>query len=170
MLMTLSRPTLKEIGEAGEELVSLVYRKLGCIVELSEDKYDQEKDMLINGIPAEVKTQTIFRYFPLNGVFYRAFTVDIETKYGKVFHNQLKKCCEVEKLIFVGRSSKNDRVVRIYEAQPPESRVYHISTNSKDGRKVAGFLIDDMTLIREIRKEHIVEYFMDEWRSYAKSF
>jgi hypothetical protein len=165
-----SRPTLKEIGDAGEELISIVYRTLGCSVSLSKDKYDQEKDMLIDGIRAEVKTQTIFRFFPLNGRFYRAFTVDIETKYGKIFHNQLKKCREVEKLIFVGRSSQNDRVVRVYEAQPPESRVYYESVNAKDGRKVAGFLIDDMTLIREIKKEHVVEYFMDEWRSYAKSF
>ena len=166
----MTRPSLKEIGEAGEELVALVYRNLGHAVEMSKDKFDQEKDMLISGIRAEVKAQTLFRKFPLNGSFYPAFTVDIETSYGKIYHNQLKKCREVEKLIFVGRSSAEDRVVRIYEAQPPESRVYYESVNAKDGRKVAGFLVSDMTLIREIKRKDIVEYFMDGWINYEKSF
>lgn len=162
-------PTLKEIGNAGEEIVSLVYRKMGHNVVLSKDKFDPEKDMMIDSTPAEVKTQTIFRMFEVNGEFHPAFTVDIETGYGKVYHNQLNKCKTVEKLIFVARSSENKRVVEIYEAPPPADRKYHVSRNKRDNRLVAGFLISDMTLVSQIKEDTVVNYFMDNWRSNAKS-
>lgn len=157
--------TLEKIGAAGEELVSLVYTQMGCVVVMSEDKYDQEKDMTIDGKEAEVKSQTVFRNFPCeDGTFKPAFTVDIESACGKIYHNQLDKCKKVKKLIFVGRSSKYDPVVRIHEAPPPEERKFHISRNKHDGRLVAALLIEDMKIVKEISNEKIVSYFMDDWK------
>lgn len=163
-------PTLEQIGRAGEELVYIIYRKMGHIVVMSKDKYDTKKDMTIDSILAEIKTQTIFRQFEVNGKFYPAFTVDIETGYGKVYHNQLNKCKAVEKLIFVARSSADMRYVDIYEAKPPAERKYYVSRNKKDNRLVAGFLISDMTLVSRIKEDTVVDFFMDNWRSNAKSF
>ena len=162
-------PTSREIGEAGEKLVSLVYRNMGHNVVLSKDKYDGKKDMMIDSAAAEVKTQTIFRMFEVNGEFNPAFTVDIETGYGKIYHNQLNKCKNADKLIFVARSSKDKRVVDIYEAPPPSERKYHISRNKWDNRLVAGFLLSDMKLVSQIKEDKIVDYFMDNWRNNAKS-
>ena len=164
------KKTKEEIGAAGEELVALVYKKYGHDVLLNEDKYDDRKDMVIDKIFTEIKTQTIYRFFECDdGVYRPAFTVDIQGKCGKIYHNQLNKCKAVDKLIFVARSSRNDPVVRIYEAPDKENRNFRTHRNKKDGRLVAGILIEDMTLIREIRNTKIVEFFMDDWRSNANS-
>lgn len=173
----MASPFLKNMGKMGELIVSDFFKDLGCVVELSEDPYDMKKDLIINGMFVEVKTQTIYRNFPLaNGMKVPAFTVDIETAYGKIYHNQLKKCMTVERLIFVARSTLADKepAVIIYEAAPVESRKYYKHRNKKDGRLVAGFLISDMKEIGRItvnstvgnrNGRDIVEYFMDEWRS-----
>ena len=169
--------SLQQIGKQGELLVGNFFKDLGCVVELSDNPYDMKKDLIVDGVFVEVKTQTIYRLFPLeNGMKVPAFTVDIETAYGKIYHNQLKKCMSVERLIFVARSTPNDKepAVIIYEAAPVESRKYYEHRNKKDGRLVAGFLISDMKEIGRItvnstvgnyRGRDIVEYFMDEWRS-----
>jgi hypothetical protein len=173
----MASPFLKNLGKQGELLVGNFFKDLGCVVKLSESSYDMKKDLIINGVFVEVKTQTIYRKFPLgNGVFVPAFTVDIETAYGKIYHNQLKKCMSVERLIFVARSTSADKepAVIIYEAAPVEYRKYYEHRNEKDGRLVAGFLISDMTEIARITVNSkvgnhsgrdIVEFFMDEWRS-----
>ena len=46
-----------ELGSIGEEVVADLYRRQGCEVSLSENKYDSVKDMLIDGQTCEVKTQ-----------------------------------------------------------------------------------------------------------------
>lgn len=176
--------SLQEIGRQGELLVANFFKSCGCIVQLSENKYDMKKDILVNNVCMEIKTQTIYRNFPLEGGRkVPAFTVDIETAYGKIYHNQLKKCMSVERLIFVARSSRDDEepCVIIYEAAPIGSRKYYEHRNKKDGRLVAGFLISEMTEVVRITADtmvgkysgkDIIEYFMDEWRSkaHAKSF
>lgn len=173
----MASPFLQNLGKQGELLVGNFFKDLGCVVKLSDNPYDMKKDLIVDGIFVEVKTQTIYRLFPLgNGVKVPAFTVDIETAGGKIYHNQLKKCMTVERLIFVARSTPNDKepAVIIYEAAPVESRKYYEHRNKKDGRLVAGFLISDMKEIGRITAnstvgkhsgDDVVEYFMDEWRS-----
>lgn len=172
----MGKPTLQEIGEAGELLITSFFRGCGCVVVKSHNKYDMHKDILVNNVCMEIKTQTVYRRFPLpDGTKQPAFTVDIETAYGKIYHNQLKKCMSVERLIFVARSSRDDDdpCVIIYEAQPVGKRKYYEHRNEKDGRLVAGFLISEMTVIAKITKdtyihdisgEYIINYFMDEWK------
>ena len=166
----MTKLTCKQLGDAGENLVSLVFQQLGHDVSLSENKYDDEKDALVDGVPTEIKTQTIFRFFSCENCFRGpAFTIDIESKYGKIYYNQLNKCKTVDRLIFVARSSFDDPTVRIYEAPSPSQRNFRITRNKYDGRKVAGILISELTLLKEIRNKKIVEYFMDDWRYNAKS-
>lgn len=156
---------IEEIGAAGEELTALVFKNMGHNVVLSENKYDQDKDMIIDDKETEVKTQTVFRLFSSDDIFRKpAFTIDIATDYGKIYHNQFEKCKKVERLIFVARSSLNDKVVRIYEAPAPENRKFYVTVNKHDKRKVAGILVSDMTLIKEIRNKKVVDYFMDNWK------
>lgn len=170
----MGKPTLQEIGEAGELLVANFFRECGCTVVKSHNKYDMHKDILVNNVCMEVKTQTIYRFFPLpDGTTQPAFTVDIETAYGKIYHNQLQKCMTVERLIFVARSTGRNRTVIIYEAAPVGKRKYYQHRNEKDGRLVAGFLISEMTeiaritedtYVRGVSGEYIVNYFMDDWK------
>jgi hypothetical protein len=171
--------SLQLIGKQGELLVANFFRSCGCIVQLSGDDYDMKKDILVNNVCMEIKTQTIYRNFPLaDGRKVPAFTVDIETAYGKIYHNQLKKCMTVERLIFVARSSRDDEepCVIIYEAASVGERKCYEHRNKKDGRLVAGFLISEMTEIARITAntmvgkysgKDIVEFFMDEWRNKA---
>jgi hypothetical protein len=169
--------SLQQIGEQGELLVANFFKSCGCCVELSGNKYDMKKDILVNNVCMEIKTQTIYRKFPLeDGREVPAFTVNTETAYGKIYHNQLKKCMSVERLIFVARSSRGDKnpCVIIYEAAPVGQRKYYEHRNKKNGRLVAGFLISEMTEIARIDADSMVgkysgkdmvEFFMDEWRS-----
>jgi hypothetical protein len=154
----------EDIGIAGERLVAMVYKKLGHKVIISSDKYDSKKDMTIDGIMTEVKTQTLYRMFQTPAGTKQAFTVDIINDKGKIYSNQLSKCTNAEKLVFVQRSSSNDRVVRIYEAPRLGNRYYVINQNKKDKRYVAGFLTCDMNLIEKITDEIIVDVFMDNWK------
>lgn len=162
--------TKEKLGAAGEDLVAAYFQQLGCTVKRNEDKYDDVKDLLVDGRPVEVKTQTVYRKFPVLGGYSPAFTVDIAQDSNKIYRNQLNKCMNVDRLLFVARSSKNMRAVKIYEAPPLGSRKFSIIQNHRDKRFVAGFLIADMTEIASIEKPSIVDYFMDEWTQYAKSF
>ena len=161
--------TKEDVGEAGEKLVFEYFKQTGHEVKRNDDHYDAEKDLVINGKKAEVKTQTIYRKFPVNKGYFPAFTVDIAADSNKIYRNQLNKCMNVERLIFVGRSSTYDQTVRIYEAPPLGKRSFSIIQNKIDKRFVAGFIISDMTEIVAISKPNIVNYFMDEWRQNAAS-
>ena len=155
-----------QLGRDGELLVAAYYEQTGHIVSKSSDEYDAVKDMTIDGIETEVKTQTLYRSFTsIGNTIQPAFTVDIAADNGRVYSNQLNKCMNVEKLIFVKRSSSNDPFVRIYEAPKLGQRKFSVNKNKHDGRYVAGFLLKDMTEIAVIDKPHIVKHFMDEYRS-----
>ena len=154
-----------QIGRDGELLVMAYYEQTGHVVKKSLDEYDAVKDMTIDGMETEVKTQTLYRAFTsIGNAIQPAFTVDIAADSGKVYSNQLNKCMNVEKLVFVRRSSFEDPFVRIYEAPKLGERKFSVNKNKHDGRYVAGFLLKDMTEIGVIDKPHIVKHFMDEYR------
>lgn len=154
-----------DIGRSGEALVAAYYEQSGHVVVKSSDPYDPYKDMTIDGMSTEVKTQTLYRSFTsIGNVIQPAFTVDIAADSGKIYSNQLNKCMNVPKLVFVRRSSEQYHNVKIYEAPKLGERKFSIIKNKYDGRYVAGFMLSDMTEIAVIDKKHIVEHFMDNYK------
>lgn len=152
---------MKKLGKTGERLVAEFFKQIGSVVEMSEDDYDSEKDMIVDGLNVEVKTQSIYRSFPHNGDKIPAFTVDIHQECDKIKINQLSKCLNVDRLIFIARSSSFNKKVVIYEAPSLGKRHFHIIQNSKDKRYVAGFPISDMKELVSITKPQIIEHFME---------
>ena len=77
---------MNELGLAGEKIVINMLSEEGRKVKSSINKYDSEKDLLIDGtLKAEVKTQVPF-------IMQNAFTFK---------SNQLRKCRGVDELYFV---------------------------------------------------------------------
>ena len=77
---------MNELGLAGEKIVINMLSDEGCRIKTSVDKYDSEKDLLVDGqYKVEVKTQVPF-------VMQNAFTFK---------PNQLRKCRSVDVLYFV---------------------------------------------------------------------
>lgn len=149
----------QEIGRKGEKLVSDFFGSKGFTVKRSEDPFDNEKDLKINGASAEVKTQTVYRNFPYLNSYVSAFTVPI-IEDTKIAMNQLNKCMNVKYLIFVSRSSELDPYVRIYCAPSLGKRHFTIIRNKVDGRYVAGFIIDHMSHLETFTDKKIVDEFM----------
>jgi hypothetical protein len=117
---------MNELGLMGEKIVINMLNEEGRKVKTSVDKYDSEKDLLIDGkFKAEVKTQVPF-------IMQNAFSFK---------PNQLKKCRGVDELYFVsvpaGRHSDKWEGW-IFKADPKSFiiRDYH----TKDGRHM--LLID----------------------------
>jgi hypothetical protein len=158
---------MKNIGKTGENLVAEYFKQQGSLVKTSDDNFDSEKDLIVDGKNVEVKTQTIYRMFPYNGNRVHAFTVDIHKECDKIYSNQLSKCLNVDRLIFVARSSSFDKLVKIYEAPPLGKRYFSIIQNPRDRRYVAGFPIAEMKELVSITKPEIVKYFMED--SFEKS-
>ena len=99
------------IGALGEELVGKVLEEAGFKVKQSEDKYDSEKDFLIEGLKVEVKT--VVPWFKEN-----ALTINA---------SQYPKCFNADYVIFVCVPSKglssysNDKYDgNIYVIKPKE--------------------------------------------------
>lgn len=76
---------MNELGLMGEKIVINMLNEQGCKVKTSVDKYDSEKDMVVDGKKVEVKTQVPF-------IMQNAFTFK---------PNQLRKCRGVDELYFV---------------------------------------------------------------------
>ena len=117
---------MNELGLAGEKIVINFLSASGHVIKTSVDKYDSEKDLLIDGIlKAEVKTQVPF-------VMQNAFTFK---------PNQLRKCRSVDLLYFVSvppPRHEDKWAGWIFRAEPKNfvTRTY----KTKDGREM--LLID----------------------------
>lgn len=89
-----SQMTYKEkieaLGALGEDIVEDILKKEGFEVIRSEDKYDSEKDFLVQGCKVEVKT--VVPWFTEN-----ALTIDV---------SQYRKCSEADYVVFVCVPSK----------------------------------------------------------------
>ena len=129
---------MNQLGMAGEKLVSNFFRSLGHTVEESLSTYDRVKDMTVDGKTCEVKTQQPFHVED-------AFTMK---------ENQLKKCKDVDKLIFVEAPEPKANVVYIWEA-PKEHRKFRTRV-TRDGRNM--YLLDkgNMILLTSINDKVLV--------------
>ena len=138
---------MNQLGMAGEKLVSSFFRSLGHTVEESLSTYDSVKDMIVDGETCEVKTQMPF--YTEN-----SFTMK---------KNQLTKCRNVDKLIFVEAPSSKSDVIKIWEA-PKETRKFRTRA-TKDGRNM--YLLDKgrMNLLHTIEDIVIV----NEMKSFSNS-
>ena len=138
---------MNQLGMAGEKLVSSFFRSLGHTVEESLSTYDNVKDMIVDGKTCEVKTQMPF--YTEN-----SFTMK---------KNQLTKCRNVDKLIFVEAPSSKSDVIKIWEA-PKETRKFRTRV-TKDGRNM--YLLDKgrMNLLHTIEDIVIV----NEMKSFSNS-
>ena len=138
---------MNQLGMAGEKLVSSFFRSLGQTVEESLSTYDSVKDMIVDGKTCEVKTQMPF--YTEN-----SFTMK---------KNQLTKCRNVDKLIFVEAPSSKSDVIKIWEA-PKETRKFRTRV-TKDGRNM--YLLDKgrMNLLHTIEDIVIV----NEMKSFSNS-
>jgi hypothetical protein len=152
----------KKLGKDVEYLIRDVFLKKGYTFELSEDDFDKEKDavLIVNGdrLRLEIKLET--RVFKFN-----TFTVPVTSNenYNGLYENQLSKCMNVEVLVFVQRPEPNDPkgpALRVYLAPPLGEREFVIRQNEHDGRIVAHFPIDKMTLLCEIRDSNILQKYM----------
>jgi hypothetical protein len=82
----MDRDTATELlGKTGEKIVANHFAKQGSIVEHALNNFDRVKDLLIDGLTTEVKTEQPY-------VKKNAITIGV---------SQLKKCKSVQKLIFV---------------------------------------------------------------------
>jgi hypothetical protein len=102
----------------------------------STDKYDSVKDHTDeDGTQVEIKTQSRHPY--------GCFTVNTAYK------NQLKKCLEVDKLIFI-EYSLSDTII-VYECV---DRTYHTTITSK-GLRMACWPIEDMVIITKCKNKKL---------------
>ena len=138
-------------GDLGEKLVARYYRSNGILVEESLNLNDSKKDMLVDNKTCEVKTQQAWHKE-------NSFSIRV---------NQLRKCTDVDILIFVETPSKyNQNTVRLYE-MPKEKRKVKTLTTS-DGRTMYLFSKNNAILLETITDENIVKQFerysLSKWK------
>jgi|TARA_R110000868_G_scaffold389389_1_gene658590 hypothetical protein len=110
---------MNELGLAGEKIIINMLSESGHKVKTSINKYDSEKDLLVEDKKVEVKTQVPF-------VMQDAFTFK---------PNQLKKCRSVDILYFVcvpPPRHKDKWAGWVFEADPKAFTTRNYTT--KDGR------------------------------------
>lgn len=153
----------KNDGDLAERLIMLFLRhEEKREVFMSQDKYDTKKDMSysVDGdiIGVEVKLQTVFEHF-IDGAGdeYPAVTVPILSK--TVHSNQLLKCLNVDRLIFVTRPSLKREYVGIFEAPPPGKRHFVVSQNKGDKRLIAALRLGTTKRLATINDEDTLKKF-----------
>lgn len=94
------------LGAIGEGIVRRFFQAQGCQVQMSEDKFDAEKDMIVDGKTVEVKTLLpIYKY--------NSFCLPLQ---------QSKKCESVDRLIFIEVPDlPEDEVVLLESIKDPET-------------------------------------------------
>jgi len=153
------------IGEFGEKLVKHLFEKRGSTVVLSSDQFDMNKDLTIDGIETEIKTQTPFYCYknPSTKKIEESFTVPITTNTSLTVYNQLSKVLNVQQLIFVELPKKNNYIIRIFKAPDLGKRCFTVTQNEKDSRFIAAFPISEMTQLFEFDASNHKE-FIDKTR------
>lgn len=133
----------EKLGRLGEQLV---VNLLGATA--NEDWYDQNGDATLNGETIETKTQSrhVHGYFSIN----------------TAHKNQLRKCAEVDRLIFV--EYDNTSIIKVFEC-PKSARNNYIEYTTKDGRRMRGWYISEMTLLTAVKNPELAA----EMRSLSQS-
>ena len=124
------------LGLAGEKIVRNYLTSQGHQVLDSVDPYDSTKDLKVDGKTLEVKTQVPF-------VFKRSFTVK---------PNQLKKCLNVDSLIFVQAPCDKWEQCAIYQIKKGFS---YSNYTTKDGTEMILIPMKDKTVVKlvEFKKQ-----------------
>lgn len=132
--------TNREImGRLGEEALAAKYN-----FTLSDDKYDMEKDAIDeSGNRVEIKTQN---RHPAG-----YFTVNLANV------NQLKKCVEVDRLLFL--EYDNSDTLKVWECPKNDKARRAKTIRTRDGRAMAGFPIDEMEMIEEMQDKELSRMF-----------
>lgn len=143
------------LGILAEDLVKKHFESLGSAVEYAVDKFDDEKDLIIDGAITEVKFQTIYHYFKSydRESPYPAFTVPVTYGPSKVAQNQLDKCLNASRWIVVQNPSslRDETTVKVWEAPPLGQRRFKLAMNRNDGRIIAGFPLTSFKLLVDIK-------------------
>ncbi len=88
------------LGAVGEGIVRRFFEAQGCSVTMSEDEFDDEKDMIVDGKTVEVKTLLpVYKY--------KSFCLPIK---------QSRKCETVDRLIFIQVPDSPDEELIIFES------------------------------------------------------
>jgi hypothetical protein len=135
---------MNEMGLAGEKVIVNYLSEQGCKIKTSIDKYDSEKDLLVDGKKAEVKTQVPF-------IMKGAFSFK---------PNQLRKCRSVDELYFVCVPAPRHFFKWegwIFKADPKNFLTE--SYRTKDGRDMVLIKIeqDALTPLRKMSNQEMIE-------------
>ncbi len=133
----------EKLGKLGEELV---VNLLGATS--NEDWYDPNGDATLNDLTIEVKTQArhVYGYFSIN----------------TAYKNQIRKCAEVDRLIFV--EYDNTPIIKVFEC-PKSARNNYIDYTTKKGLRMRGWYISSMILLASIENPELAA----EMRSLSQS-
>ena len=129
----------EKLGRLGEDLFVHLFGGT-----LSEDPYDQGKDLILNDRTIEIKTQN------------RHPTKDTLTIGSTQYLNNLLKCMVVDRLIFVEYDSTPD--IRIWEVADRKSYVIY---TIKSGLIMVGFPISKMNLLSTYTDAHLANQMRD---------
>jgi hypothetical protein len=119
--------SIEMMGRAGETIIVNYCTAAGQKVTVSEDQYDSQKDMIIDGLKVEVKTQVPY-------IYKNAFSFK---------PNQLRKCKNADRVIFISVPSKekpHHSDGKVYLIKSTEMKHYPYKT--KDGRDMIAVPID----------------------------
>jgi hypothetical protein len=128
-------------GGFGEYLVTLYHRMTGHTVIISKDKYDQQKDMTIDGVSVEVKTLV-----PTLLIKPIAFPVGV---------NQSRKLDSVGRLLFVRVPTAEEDYVNIYENLDRSDYYTHTWAN---GTKSRCYICTNQQIIATIKDPEAARY------------
>lgn len=115
------------LGRAGETIITNYCTAAGQKVLVSEDQYDNQKDMIIDGLKVEVKTQVPY-------IYKNAFSFK---------PNQLRKCKNADRVIFISVPSKekpHHSDGKVFLIKSADMKYYPYKT--KDGREMIAVPID----------------------------
>jgi hypothetical protein len=130
-----------DLGQFGEWLIKMWFLMHGHVVIMSEDKYDQEKDMTIDGVSAEVKTLV-----PTLQIKPIAFPVGV---------SQSRKLDSVGRVFFVRVPKFGEDFIDIYENLDRSDYYTHTWAN---GTKSRCYICTNQKLIGTIRDAKLARH------------
>lgn len=117
----MSKGSIEMLGRAGETIIANYCTSAGQKVVMSVDQYDSNKDMTVDGLMIEVKTQVPF-------VYKNAFTFR---------KNQLRKCTNADLVLFISvpaRDKPHHSYGKVYMIK--SEKLQYSDYITKDGREM----------------------------------